>query len=163
MSQTEVPVDDVLEAATEVVPIAHPAVDLGPARFLNRELSWLDFNTRVLALAEDPTVPLLERVKFLAIFSDNLDEFYQVRVAGLVEQVHQGVAEISKADFEASIERKINFMVPFDIKAAANAAKLGQAFVDANRSTKAAGAIRDVAKSVLGAADADLPQLRQRE
>ena len=54
---------------------------------LNRELSWLDFNARVLALADDPQVPLLERVKFLAIFSSNLDEFFQVRVAALKDQV----------------------------------------------------------------------------
>jgi polyphosphate kinase len=58
-----------------------------PERFLNRELSWLDFDARVLALAEDPDVPLLERAKFLAIFSQNLDEFFQVRVAGLLDQV----------------------------------------------------------------------------
>ncbi|MCU1344196.1 MAG: ppk, partial [Acidimicrobiia bacterium] len=57
------------------------------ARILNRELSWLDFNARVLALAEDPTMPLLERVKFCAIFSSNLDEFFQVRVAALKDQV----------------------------------------------------------------------------
>ncbi len=56
-------------------------------RILNRELSWLDFNARVLALADDPNVPLLERMKFCAIFSTNLDEFFQVRVAALRDQV----------------------------------------------------------------------------
>ena len=62
-----------------------------PSGHLNRELSWLDFNARVLALAADPAAPLLERAKFLAIFSQNLDEFFQVRVAGLKEQVIAGV------------------------------------------------------------------------
>ena len=60
-----------------------PASELPDDRYLNRELSWLDFNARVLALAEDPSLPLLERAKFLAIFASNLDEFYMVRVAGL--------------------------------------------------------------------------------
>jgi polyphosphate kinase len=62
----------------------------GPARYINRELSWLDFNERVLALAEEERRPLLERAKFLAIFSTNLDEFFQIRAAGLMEQVKAG-------------------------------------------------------------------------
>jgi polyphosphate kinase len=66
-----------------------------PGRYLNRELSWLDFNARVLALAEDESVPVLERVKFLAIFSQNLDEFFQVRVAGLKDQVAAGLGATS--------------------------------------------------------------------
>jgi polyphosphate kinase len=61
------------------------------ARYLNRELSWLDFNARVLALAEDPVLPLLERAKFLAIFSQNLDEFFQVRVSALKDQIDSGL------------------------------------------------------------------------
>jgi polyphosphate kinase len=64
-------------------------------RFLNRELSWLEFNARVLALAEDASNRLLERVKFFAIFSSNLDEFFQVRVAGLQEQREAGVGPAS--------------------------------------------------------------------
>jgi len=59
--------------------------------YFNRELSWLDFNDRVLQLAEDPDVPLLERVKFAAIYTSNLDEFFMVRVAGLQDQVEAGV------------------------------------------------------------------------
>ncbi|HLI15371.1 MAG TPA: polyphosphate kinase 1 [Acidimicrobiales bacterium] len=69
--------------------------DFGPARFLNRELSWLDFAARLLELAEDEATPLLERVKFLAIFSNGLDEFFQVRVAGLKGQAAAGLRRAS--------------------------------------------------------------------
>ncbi|HEX2785016.1 MAG TPA: RNA degradosome polyphosphate kinase, partial [Ilumatobacteraceae bacterium] len=61
-------------------------------RLLNRELSWLDFNRRVLALAYEPGIPLLERIKFVAISSSNLDEFFQVRISALKDQVAAGVA-----------------------------------------------------------------------
>jgi len=67
----------------------------GAEQYLNRELSWLEFNRRVLTQAETPAVPLLERAKFLAIFSQNLDEFAQVRVAGLKDQVAAGVHSVS--------------------------------------------------------------------
>jgi polyphosphate kinase len=62
-----------------------------PSLYFNRELSWLDFNDRVLQLAEDPRVPLLERVNFCAIYEDNLDEFFMVRVAGLQEKVESKI------------------------------------------------------------------------
>jgi polyphosphate kinase len=67
-------------------------VDLeDPTLYFNRELSWLDFNARVLELVEDSSVPLLERLRFCAIYSSNLDEFFMVRVAGLTDQVEAGI------------------------------------------------------------------------
>ncbi|MGH7521623.1 MAG: RNA degradosome polyphosphate kinase, partial [Gemmatimonadales bacterium] len=62
-----------------------------PDHYLNRELSWLEFNARVLDEAADKTNPLLERLKFAAIFSSNLDEFFEVRVAGLQQQLYAGI------------------------------------------------------------------------
>src|SRR5580658_3151421 len=79
------------EPLTEIVPAEDVLTDLGSERFSNRELSWLQFGSRLLDLAEDERVPLLERCKFLAIFSEGLDEFFQVRVAGLKDQVDAGL------------------------------------------------------------------------
>jgi polyphosphate kinase len=69
-----------------------------PTLYFNRELSWLEFNRRVLEEAQDPSVPLMERVKFLAIFESNLDEFFMVRVGGLQQKVQAGIAYGSGAD-----------------------------------------------------------------
>jgi polyphosphate kinase len=69
-----------------------------PSLYFNRELSWLEFNRRVLEEAQDPSVPLLERLKFLAIFESNLDEFFMVRVGGLQQKLQAGIAYGSGAD-----------------------------------------------------------------
>ena len=74
--------------------------ELPPDRYLERELSWLQFNERVLQLAMDPMVPLLERVRFLAIFSSNLDEYFMVRVAGLKRRIATGLAMRTAAGLE---------------------------------------------------------------
>jgi polyphosphate kinase len=89
------PVDSVPEG--DLDEISEFATDLPTDRFSNRELSWLAFNSRVLALAEDPHQPLLERLKYLAIFASNLDEFYMVRIAGLKRRADMGL-QVQSAD-----------------------------------------------------------------
>jgi polyphosphate kinase len=90
---TTVPVTPVPDA-----PVARPLP------YTNREVSWLDFNERVLELAEDPEVPLLERAKFLAIFGTNLDEFFMVRVAGIHDQIEAGVVDARRPDGLTPVE-----------------------------------------------------------
>ena len=77
------------------------------SRFTDRELSWLDFNQRVLEMAEDKEIPLLERIRFLAIFTSNLDEFFMVRVASLKRKIEAGVGNVNSAGFVPREQMKV--------------------------------------------------------
>src|SRR5579862_1722153 len=95
-----------VRAAKELVKENGSPVPLDdPSLYINRELSWLEFNRRVLEEARDPAVPLLERIKFLAIFGSNLDEFFMVRVGGLQQKMQAGIAVGSGADRMAPREQ----------------------------------------------------------
>src|ERR1051326_8264852 len=87
-----------------------------PENFINRELSWLEFNRRVLEEAEEPNQPLIERVKFLTIFSSNLDEFFEIRVAGIKQQIASETSEVgpdgmSPTETFEKIERVVRELV----------------------------------------------------
>ncbi len=92
-----------LPTAEDPFPAPRESLDLAdPELSFNREVSWADFNDRVLQLAEDPEQPLLERAKFAAIFTSNLDEFFMIRVAGLHDQVEAGITEKRRAGLNPS-------------------------------------------------------------
>src|SRR5213075_711628 len=80
-------------AVPQVVQTVHDRFG-DPKNFINRELSWLAFNQRVLEEAQDPTQLLIERVKFLTIFSSNLDEFFEIRVAGIKQQIESETSDV---------------------------------------------------------------------
>ncbi|MCW3004591.1 MAG: ppk1 [Conexibacter sp.] len=104
MNPDPAPTQESIRAVEAVEPPPAPPSDLdAPELYLNRELSWLDFDDRVLQLAEDPNQKLLERCKFAAIFGSNLDEFFMIRVAGLHDQVDAGITT-PKADGRAPSE-----------------------------------------------------------
>lgn len=99
----------------------------GPTQFIDRELSWLDFNTRVLELAESQNIPLLERVKFLSIFHSNLDEFFMVRVASLRRRIERGHNSIMTSGYTPKellreihgkvkeLNKRVHFLIEHDI------------------------------------------------
>src|SRR5881275_273326 len=87
-----------------------------PRNFINRELSWIEFNRRVLEEAQDASQPLIERVKFLTIFSSNLDEFFEIRVAGIKQQIasetsYIGPDGLSPTEVFAAIRRAVHELV----------------------------------------------------
>ncbi len=124
-------------------------IDLPRNMLINFPHLLADVNVVVLA-TELTLASARDSIRILSWLKANAPHAQPIVVAN---RVQTGVSEISKADFEGSIERKIDWMVPYDLKAAANAAKLGQTFVEANRSSKASAAIREIAGAVLGAGE----------
>mgnify|MGYP006266588675 CR=1 FL=1 len=114
----------------------------------------------VLVTCELTLASARDAIRILSWLKTNAAHAHPMIIAN---KVQPAVAEISKADFEASIERKIDFTIPYDIKAASNAAKLGQVFVDANRSSKASAVIRQLAERIVGASEDDLESVAEEK
>ncbi len=127
-------------------------IDMPRNMLINFPQLLADVNLVLLA-SELTLASARDTIRILSWLKANAPHAHPMIVAN---KVQPGMAEISKGDFEASIERRIDFMVPYDIKAASNAAKLGQVFVDANRSSKATAVIKQIADRVLGASEEDL-------
>ncbi|MFN9634731.1 MAG: pilus assembly protein CpaE [Erythrobacteraceae bacterium] len=121
-------------------------IDLPRSMLINFPQLMADVNL-VLLTCELTLASARDTIRILSWLKTNAAHAHPMIVAN---KVQPALAEISKADFEASIERKVDFMVPYDFKAASNAAKLGQVFVDANRASKATAAIRQIAERVMG-------------
>ena len=121
-------------------------IDLPRSMLINFPQLMADVNL-VLLTCELTLASARDTIRILSWLKTNAAHAHPMIVAN---KVQPALAEISKADFEASIERKVDFMVPYDFKAASNAAKLGQVFVEANRASKATAAIRQIAERVMG-------------
>jgi pilus assembly protein CpaE len=126
-------------------------IDLPRNMLINFPHLLADVNVVVLAV-EMTLASARDAIRLLSWLKSNASH---AQVMVVANKVQPGVAEISKADFEASIERKISYSIPYDIKAATNAAKLGQTFADANRTSKAGVVMREVARSVMGLGEND--------
>jgi pilus assembly protein CpaE len=124
-------------------------IDLPRNMLINFPQLLNDVNV-VVIVTELTLASARDTIRLLSWLKTNAAHAQAIVVAN---KVQPGVGEISKADFESSIERKIGFTVAYDVKAAANAAKLGQTFCEANRASKSSAAIRDIAKVVMGASD----------
>lgn len=127
-------------------------IDLPRNMLINFPHLLADVNVVVLA-TEMTLASARDTIRILAWLKTNAPHALPIIVAN---KVQSGTGEISKADFEASIERKIDFTVPYDVKASTNAAKLGQTFVDANKSSKATTVVKQLAERVMGASEEEL-------
>ena len=134
-------------------------IDLPRNMLINFPHLLADVNL-VLLTCELTLASARDTIRILSWLKTNAAHAHPMIVAN---KAQPGVAEISKADFEASIERKIDVMIPYDIKAAANAAKLGQVFVEANKSSKATVAIKQLAERVMGASEEDLSAISEEK
>jgi pilus assembly protein CpaE len=126
-------------------------IDLPRSMLINFPQLLSDVNV-VVVVTEMTLASARDTIRVLSWLKANAPHTQPIVVAN---KVQPNGSEISKADFEASIERKVSFSIPYDFKAASNAAKLGQTIADANRSSKAASAIRDIAKAVMGVGEGE--------
>ncbi|MCB5426237.1 pilus assembly protein CpaE [Altererythrobacter sp. CC-YST694] len=132
-------------------------IDLPRNMLINFPHLLADVNVVVVA-TEMTLASARDAIRILSWLKSNAPHATPIVVAN---KIQPGLGEITKADFEASIERKIDFSIPFDQRAAVNAAKLGQTFVDANRSTKAASVIRELSDSVIGSGGEGVAMMRE--
>lgn len=132
-------------------------IDLPRNMLINFPHLLADVNV-VVVTTEMTLASARDAIRILSWLKSNAPHATPIVVAN---KIQPGLGEITKADFEASIERKIDFSIPFDQRAAVNAAKLGQTFVDANRATKAASVIRELADSVIGSGGEGIEMMRE--